>query len=316
MTPVLALVLAAAPCVYWSQGIDSKATLQDAGIKRICVAPERADEWKAAGFAVTAVTDAEVSARESLPAPGVAARTGIASPTRAPWINASGWRFVRRPTAKYLYEVPAGKAALAAAEAYAYGADVVLKVDPADLKPLGALLAFLEGLPPADLPPLADLAVVDDGSAATGEVMNLLSRRNLLFQPVSSPAAQFRINIAVGTPAYPREEAADPSAFALKIRRQLTDDQRTLRVFGSEVVICRVTSDGTRTRLHLLNYGGRDIEGLRIRLRGVYKPGDALVSGQGRQTLTDVVIADGMTEFSVPKLTTYGVIDLAGAPGR
>jgi hypothetical protein len=193
---------------------------------------------------------------------------------------------------------------------------VVLKIDPADLKPLGAMLAFLETVPAADLPPIADLAVVDDGSAATGEVMNLLSRRNLLFQPVPSPAAQFRINIAVGSAAYPLEEAADPSAFALKIRRQLTDDQRTLRVFGSEVVICRVTSDGTRTRLQLLNYGGRDIEGLRIRLRGVYQPGEAIVSGQGRLALTDVAAADGTTEFSVPKLTTYAVIDLKGAPGR
>ena len=46
------------------------------------------------------------------------------------------------------------------------------------------MLTFLEGLPAVDLPPVADLAVVDDGSAITGEVMNLLARRNLLFQVV------------------------------------------------------------------------------------------------------------------------------------
>ena len=33
---------------------------------------------------------------------------------------------------KYRYDLPAGKAALAAAEAFAYGADALLKIDPAD----------------------------------------------------------------------------------------------------------------------------------------------------------------------------------------
>ena len=78
--------------------------------------------------------------------------------------------------------VPAGKAALAAAEAFAYGADAVLKIDPADLASVGAMLTFLDSAAAADLPPVADFAVVDDGSAVTGEVMNLLARRNLLFQ--------------------------------------------------------------------------------------------------------------------------------------
>jgi len=151
---------------------------------------------------------------------------------------------------------------------------------------------------------------VDDGSAITGEVMNLLARRNLLFQAVPAPSARFRINIAMGTAAYPREEAADPSAFALKIRRQLTDEQRSLRVYGSEIVICRLTGDAGRIRLHLINYGGREIEGLRIRLRGGYRDGEVQIAGAGRLPLADYVVADGATEFSVPRLTTYAVIDL------
>jgi hypothetical protein len=106
---------------------------------------------------------------------------------------------------------------------------------------------------------------------------------------------------------------ADPSTFALKIRRQLTDEQRTLRVYGSEVVICRLTGDGGRIRLHLLNYGGREIEGLRIRLRGAYRNGDAQVAGAGRLPLQDYVIAGGATEFSIPRLLTYAVIDLDAA---
>src|SRR5439155_7598300 len=119
----------------------------------------------------------------------------------------------------YVYAVPAGKGALAMAEAFAYGADAALKIDPEDLGSVGAMLTFLEGLPAADLPAVADLAVVDDGSAVTGEVMNLLARRNLLFEVVRSPAARFRINVVLGGNEYPREEAADPSAFALTARR-------------------------------------------------------------------------------------------------
>jgi hypothetical protein len=172
------------------------------------------------------------------------------------------------------------------------------------------MLTFLEGLPAADLPSVADLAVVDDGSEATGEVMNLLARRNLLFEVVRAPSARFRINIALGTAGYSRAEAADPSAFALKIRRQLTDDQRTLRIYGSEVVIGRLTGDGKRNRLHLLNYGGRDIDGLRIRLRGAYRGVEAHVAGAGRLQLDDFVVADGATELTLPRLTTYAVIDL------
>jgi hypothetical protein len=141
-------------------------------------------------------------------------------------------------------------------------------------------------------------------------VMNLLARRNLLFQVVQTPLPRFRINIVMGSAGYPREEAGDPSAFAQKIRGQLTDEQRSLRIYGSEVVICRLTGDGQRIRLHLLNYGGRDIEGLRIRVRGTYKNGDAYVAGTGRLPLEDQVAADGATEFSLPRIATYAVIDL------
>jgi hypothetical protein len=298
------------PCVYWTQGLDSRAALESAGLKRICVAPEQADTWRAAGFTVTAMTEAEFAAREALPAPGVTARPGVASPTRAPWIIANGWRFLHSPDTKYAYTVPAGKAALAAAEAFAYGGNVAMKIDPADAGSLGAMLTFFDALPTVDLPPVADFAVVDDGAADTGEVMNLLSRRNLLFEIVRAPTPRFKINVALGSPAYPRAEAADPSAFALKIRRQLTDEARTLRLYGSEVVICRLLSDSARAQLHLVNYAGRDIEGLRVRLRGSYREGEAHVAGAGRVALADQVSADGATEFSLPKLGTYAVVDV------
>ena len=172
------------------------------------------------------------------------------------------------------------------------------------------MLRFQEGLPAADLPPIADLGVVDDDSAITGEVMNLLARRNLLYQVVKAPSARFRLNIVVGSREYPAADAADPSALALKIRRQLTDEQRALRVYGSEVVIGRLTGDATRIRLHLINYGGREIEGLRLRVRGAYRTGDGYVEGTGRVPLQDHTVVDGATEFSLPRFGICAVIDL------
>jgi hypothetical protein len=259
---------------------------------------------------VTPIGAADLAARDTLAVPGVAPRAGVASPTRSPWINANGWRIQRHPNGKYAYDVPSGKAALAVAEAFAYGGDAVLTIDGADLPAAGAMLKFLEGLPSSDLPPIADIAIVDDGSAVTGEVMNLLARRNLLFQIVKAPASSLPLTIAIGSPEYPASEAADPSGFAQKVRRQLTDERRSLRVFGSEVVICRLTGTAAQVRLHLLNYGGREIEGLRIRVRGAYAAGEAHVAGAGRLPLADHLVADGATEFSLPRLATYAVVDL------
>jgi hypothetical protein len=250
------------------------------------------------------------AARELLPVPGIVARAAVASPTRSPWIVANGWRFARQPRTKFRYELPAGKALLAAAERFAYAGDATLKTDPADAEGLRAITAFLETVPPSTLPPIADFAVVDDGSAVTGEAMNLLARRNLLYEIVTSPSSRFRLNVAIGTPEYPAADAADPSGFALKIRRQLTDEQRTLRIYGSEVVIARLTGDRSRIRLHLINYGGREIEGLRVRVRGEYASGDAFVYGAGRVSLSDHVVDDGATEFSLRQLGVYAVLDL------
>jgi hypothetical protein len=308
MKPLLFLL--ALPLLYWQQGIESAPALKRAGIERLCVPPDQATAWQKAGFSPVPMSLSELESRQKLPTPRIAARADLASATRSPWVFANGWRFLRSSAGKYYYDLPAGKAALAAAEAFAYGADAILKIDPADLEELGPMLTFLRQLPAVDLPGLADLAVVDDGSPLIGEVMNLLARRNLLFRVVSAPSPQFRLNIKLGTKEYPKEEAANPSAFALKIRRQLTDEQRTLRVYGSEVVICRLTGDGSRARLHLLNYGGHDIQGLRLRLRGAYAKGEALVAGQGRVALEDYVMADGATEFSLPRMGIYAVIDL------
>jgi hypothetical protein len=297
-------------CVYWTQGPESRAALQTAGVTQICVAPDRVDAWRGVGFTAIPMSDADLASREALPTPGLTPRPGVASPTRSPWIVANGWRFARRPAAKYVYNVPAGRAAIAAAEAAAYSADAVIKLDAADLASVGSIQTFLESLAFVDLPAVSDLAIVDDGSAVTGEVMNLLTRRNLLFQVVEQPAARLPLTIRIGSPEYPREQAADPSTFVLKIRRQLTDEQRSLRVYGTEVVLCRLTADAGRARLHLVNYSGRDIEGLRLRLRGAYAEGEAHIAGVGRAPLQDQVVADGATELTLPRIATYAIVDL------
>ena len=285
------VLLASLSCLAWTQAVENKP--------RVRVS--------------TAALSGADAARELLPTPGVAARAGVASPTRAPWIVANGWRFTRQPAGKFRYDLPAGKGTLAAAEAFAYGADAVLKIDPADAAGVATMMTALEALPAAGLPTIADLGVVDDGSPITGEVMNLLARRNLLYQVVKAPSSRLRLNIVMGSREYPVADAADPSAFALKIRRQLTDEQRSLRVYGSEVVIARLTGDAARVRLHLINYGGREIEGLRVRVRGAYGAGDAWVAVAGRVSLLDHVAADGATEFSLPRMGTYAVVDLTAS---
>jgi len=308
MSPLL--WLAALPCLYWTQGIESASSLKAAGIERLCVPPEQAEAWRGAGFSPVPIGEGELAVRDALLAPGIKARADRASATRSPWVDANGWRFLRNPTGQYVYDVPAGRAALAAAEAYAYGADAVLKIDPADVGSLGRMLQFLSQLPANELPEAADLAVVDDGSAPLGEVLNLLVRRNLLVKVVKAPSAEFGINVKLGTKEYPLKEAGEPSALALKVRRQLGDEQRALRIFGSEAVIGRLTRDGARTRLHLLNYGGRDLDGLRVHLRGTFPEGVAYVAGAGRVGLEERNAAEEGTEFTVPRLSAYGVVDL------
>jgi len=300
------------PCVCWTAAADeSAASLKEAGVTRLCVPPDRVDAWRQAGFDAVGLDQSDLTARERLGTPGVNFQISRASATRSPWIDANGWRILRSPDPRFRYdEIRAGRGALAAAEAFAYGADAVLQIDPKDAQAVGAMQAFLASVPDDRMRPVADFGVVDDGSPVMGEVLNLLTRRNLLFRLVSAPDPQLRMTVKLGTPEYPESDAADPSAFALKIRHQLTDEQRTLRIYGTEVVICRLTGNGERRRLELLNYGGRDVTGIRVRVRGTFKASDVQMNGADRVPVEDYIVADGATEFSIPRLTVYGVVEL------
>jgi len=322
MAVALALLLAALPALYWSQPPATAPALKQAGVRQVLVPPEDVAQWQTAGLEVRALPPGELARRESLRAPGARAQSPEeASSTRRPWIDANGWAIVRHAGGRFAYQLPAGRAALAAAEAFAYGADAVLTIDPADLDALGRMLAFLSTVPALELPPVLDVAVVDDGSFRRGEVLNLMARRNLLFEvirrparePARHPARGTRLVVKIGSRDYPERDAADPEAFTLKIRGRL-GDRRSLRLYGSEEVLARLTGDSTRRRLQLVNYAGRWTEGLRVRLLGAWIPGPALVAGGGSQPVEDLVRRDGATEFTLPWLDTYAVIDLQAAP--
>jgi hypothetical protein len=306
----LALLLAALPMIFWDQGPETAVSLKQNGIEQVLVPAERLQAWKATGLVVRGITTAEWGALEEASAPGVDRQVQVASATRSPYLIANGWHFIRNRSAKYRYALPAGKAALAAAESYAYGADTALQVATADLEAVGKMLSFLSGLPATDLPGVSDFAVVDNQHPLVGEVMNLLARRNLMFAAVTAPDSRYPINIRIGSQEYSEEDASDPNAFALKIRRQLTDERRSVRIYGSETVLCRLTGDDTRIRLHLLNYRGGQVDGLRIRLRGSFLKGHARGDQVGEIPLENFAVSDGATEFSIPLIHLYAVIDL------
>ena len=309
----LLLLLATLPSLYWAQPVETAPAVKQAGIERLCVPADAAAAWRATGLTVVPLGDEERRQRTKLQVPGLRSRADVASATVRPWVFANGWRFLRAPAGRYWCDVPAGKGALAAAESFAYGADAVLAVDPADLEVLGRMLAFLSSVPDSGLPAAADIAVVDDGTPPVAEILNLMARRSLLFKVVRKEAPDVALNVRIGSKEFPRKEAQDPEAFALSVRRRLTDENRSLRLYGSEVVLARLVRDAGRARLHLLNYGGRMIDGLRVRLLGSWVPDEAHVFGQAPTPAEDVVRAGGATEFSLGLLGPYAVVDLRAA---
>ncbi len=299
------------PAIYWTSGIGHAQALKAAGIEQLAVPPAQIADWQKAGFKVLGVSRAELARRRKLAVPRLAGRgANVASATRRPWIDANGWTFTRRPRGKFYYDLPGGKAAMAAAEAYAYGADALLKIAQEDIADAGRMLAFLRQLPALDLPVVADFAVVDNRSKLLDEVLNLLTRRNLLYTLVPAPSPRYSLNIRLGTPEFPDGDAADPSAFAQMIRQRIGDDNRSLRLYGTEIVICRLTGDDSRVRLHLINYSGREADSLRIKVRGQFGPGEIRAFGVENPLLEEIAYRDGATEFTISKMGLYAVIDL------
>jgi hypothetical protein len=239
--------------------------------------------------------------------PRVQYRINEASATRSPWIDANGWRIVRTPGKSFFYQVTGDTAALAAAEAFTYGADALISTDASGNKAVESMLDFLRKIPEVDQAPVGDISVVDDGSDAVGEIMNLLSRMNLLYRIEKGANKNLRVNVRVGT----ADEARNPSLAAHKIRSQLGDENRSLRIYGSEVVIARFTAGSRHARIYLLNYSNRPVRGLRVRVKGTYAKGDLRVFGIGDASTADWSNDSSATEFTVPELGAFAVIDLS-----
>ena len=96
------------------------------------------------------------------------------------------------------------------------------------------------------------------------------------------------------------------------VRSTLGDEHRSLRIYGTQVVLARVTSNGARLRVALLNYDGarRKVDGLRVRVLGRFAHYTAATPGSPIQ-LTDYAADDQATEFSLPELKSFAVIDLS-----
>jgi hypothetical protein len=302
----LLMLAVALPGLFWDQGPNTAEALKKSGIECVQVAPATAEAWKRSGFCAAA---ADLSSYQKLTQPGVEYRPDVASSTRAPWVISNAWRLLRAGAKPVYYPAAKGHADLCAAEAFAYGAAALVRIDPADLDLFAAMLRFLKHMDAPPLPAQANIGFIDDGSPEAGEVMNLLTRRNLLFRIVSAPDPSLDLNIRLGAPDYPRSAAANPSEFASMVRRKLTDEKRLLRIYGSDVVIARLTADSSHARLHLLNYGGKTVEGLRVRVLGHYKTAKLSAPG-GDASVSDFAPAADAVEFSIPELGAYAIIDL------
>jgi len=302
--------VAVGPLIYWTGGTDTAPDVRAAGLDRFAVPEQQAPAWHELGFDVMSVSAQEVTERVKLVAPRIAGRADVASATRRPWIDANGWRFLRHPGARFQYELPRGRALPAIAESHAWDADALLRIDPADLDDAGRMLAFINSLPRNDLPAIADIGLIDNGSPQIDEVLNLFVRRNLLFSLIKSPSPRYRLNIRIGSKEFPGSAADDPNEFALEVRRKLGDENRSLRVYGTETVLCRLTGDGAKSRLFLINYSGRDADSLRIKLRGVFRQALIHAFDVENAAIEDFVNIDESTEFSISRLGWYAVIDL------
>jgi len=304
------LLAALLPTLFWDKAPDTADQLRKSGITVIAVPAANEPAWRSQpGLTVRAENFDGVI---KLITPGVAYRANEASATRSPWVSQNGWQYLRNPKGRFHLSANGPASALAAAEAFLYGGNAVVQTDAAGLDPLGQMLAFLSQVTPSDMPPLADIGFIDDGSAEAAEAMNLMARKNLMFRIVAKPDPKLTLNVPFGSAKYPKSEAANPAAFAQKIRGDLTDERRSFRIYGSEIVLGRLQSDGQRLRVHLLNYAGaaRPVPGIRVRVRGHFTKHEIKAAGAPGIALQELHAGTEFTEFTIPEMKTYAVVDL------
>ncbi len=265
------------------------------------------------GLALQAPSGPETTAAfEAVPAPAIRNVANAAFATTDPWIESNGWRFQRGLRQAHYASLPVRSAGLAAAEAFAFGVDAILNPDPADVQELASVLAFLKSQDRPRLPALANIGVVDDGTPAMGEALNMLTRRNLLYRVVAQPDRRLDVNVRLGTREFPADAVLNPSEFAARVRAKLGDDKRLVRVYGSSTAIAHLTGDGSRARLYLLSYSrNRTQPALRVRVLGRYQPASVATFGASTGTgVADLRHPGRATEFSLPMFSTIAIVDL------
>lgn len=305
------LLAAAVPGIFWSDS-GSAGKLLAAGITRVYAPDAAVDAFRKAG--VEAQPESSLKEYTQIPAPQTKMRMDVGAATSVPWIDSNGWRFQRglqhRVKRAFYRSLPPGTAALAAAEAHAYGADAVLAPDPADLNSLGSMIRFLQGAQDKRLPTMSNIAVVDDGSALLGEVLNLLGRRNLLYTVARDGGPKSDLLVKVGTSDFPKAAAANPNDFAARVREKLSDEKRLLRIYGTYTVIGHLTGDAGKARLYLLNYARRPVKDVHVRVLGQYRRVTLKDSADSKLQAADFSSHRGGTEFTIPSLQTYSILDL------
>ena len=265
------------------------------------------------GQGLLAAMPADASGFQVVPPPGLRSVRNDAQATVAPWVDSNGWRFQRGLKRVNYEKLPAGASPLAAAEAFTFGVEAIVNPDAADLEELGRLLAFLKANSRPAMPVVANVGVVDDGSPEMGEVLNMLTRRNLLYRVVPKNDRSLALTVEVGTPAFPRDVLTNPNDFAARVREALGDDRRSVRVYGTSTVVSHLTGDDMRARLHLVSYSrNRNQASIRVRVLGRYQPAAVAAFGApDGAALTDVRrLEEGATEFSVPAFNTIAIVDL------
>jgi hypothetical protein len=147
----------------------------------------------------------------------------------------------------------------------------------------------------------------------------MLTRRNLLYRVVPAPDRRL-LTVRLGSADFPRESAKNPSDFAARVREKVGDDNRLVRVYGTNTVIVHLTGDRDRARLFVLSYSGnrrgqgRSQQNVRIRVLGRYKPASFAAFGAAPDAkLMDVENPGNTTEFSLPAFTTCAIVNLNAA---
>ena len=270
------------------------------------------------GLAAAAPTGTEAATFQEVPSPGLRFVANVAQATTAPWIDSNAWRYHRGVRKANYAKLNAGAAPLAAAEAFAFGVDAILNPEAADLDELKKMLRFLKAQEAPRLPVMANIGVVDSESAVLPEVLNLLSRRNLLYKVVKAPDRSLDLTVQLGSPDFPESAASNPSEFAARVRGKLGDDKRLVRLYGTSSVMAYLTGDTKAARLYLLSYGGSRRQqasgaqqGIRVRVLGRYRPLKvAAYDAPVDAALVDVDNPGNATEFTLPALKTIAIVDL------